>query len=80
MSSESSGDSRHEPLPGSHHESGHESGHESPHESRKDRPILDEPPPFLGTWQRVYRFVLLFLAAVILLFWLFTKHYAPPQI
>jgi len=61
-------------------ESPHESHPESRHESRKERPILDEPPPFLGTWPRVYRFVLLFLAAVIFLFWLFTKHYAPPQI
>jgi len=42
-------------------------------------PILDEPPPFLGTWSRVYRFVLGYLALVIFLFWLFTKHYAPPQ-
>jgi hypothetical protein len=44
-----------------------------------ERPILDEPPPFLGTWPRVYGFVLVFLAAVIFLFWLFTRHYAPPQ-
>ena len=43
------------------------------------KPILDEPPPFLGTWTRVYRFVLVYLAVVIFLFWLFTKHYAPPQ-
>jgi hypothetical protein len=42
-------------------------------------PILDEPPPFLGTWPRVYRFVLVYLAAVIFLFWLFTRHYAPPH-
>ena len=40
--------------------------------------ILDEPPPFLGTWQRVYRFVLIYLAVIIFLAWLFTKHYAPP--
>lgn len=38
--------------------------------------ILDEPPPFLGTWPKVYRMVLLYLAAVIFLFWLFTEHYA----
>jgi hypothetical protein len=43
------------------------------------KPILDEPPPFLRTWPRVYRFVLIYLAAVIFLFWLFTRHYAPPQ-
>jgi hypothetical protein len=40
--------------------------------------ILDEPPPFLGTWTRVYRFVLICLAVVIFLAWLFTRHYAPP--
>ena len=35
----------------------------------KDRQhILDEPPPFLGTWPRVYRMVLLYLAAVVFLF------------
>ena len=44
--------------------------------SRKS--ILDEPPPFLGTWERVYRFVLIYLAVIIFLAWLFTKHYAPP--
>ena len=44
-----------------------------------ERPILDEPPPFLGTWPRVYACVLAFLAIVIFLFWLFTQHYAPPQ-
>lgn len=43
-----------------------------------EKVILDEPPPFLGTWERVYRFVLIYLAIVILLAWLFTKHYAPP--
>lgn len=43
-----------------------------------EKVILDEPPPFLGTWRRVYRFVLIYLAVVIFLFWLFTKYYAPP--
>src|ERR1700679_2257941 len=43
-----------------------------------EKVILDEPPPFLGTWGRVYRFVLIYLAAIIFLAWLFTKHYAPP--
>ena len=41
------------------------------------KPILDEPPPFLGTWGRVYRFVLGYFALIIFLFWLFTRHYAP---
>jgi hypothetical protein len=43
-----------------------------------EKVILDEPPPFWGTWGRVYRFVLIYLAAIIFLVWLFTKHYAPP--
>ena len=43
-----------------------------------EKVILDEPPPFLGTWARVYRFVLIYLAVVIFLAWLFTKYYAPP--
>jgi hypothetical protein len=43
-----------------------------------EKVILDEPPPFLGTWERVYRFVLIYLAVIIFLAWLFTKHYAPP--
>jgi hypothetical protein len=43
-----------------------------------ERVILDEPPPFLGNWPRVYRFVLIYLAVVIFLAWLFTKYYAPP--
>jgi len=47
-------------------------------ETIPEKVILDEPPPFLGTWPRVYRFVLIVLALVIFLAWLFTKHYAPP--
>jgi hypothetical protein len=42
------------------------------------KPVIDEAPPFLGSWPKVYRFVLIYLALVIVLFWLFTKHYAPP--
>jgi len=41
------------------------------------RQIPDEPPPVLGTWPRVYVFVLGYLAAVILAFYLFTVHFAP---
>ena len=40
--------------------------------------IEDEAPPFLGTWPRDYRFTLIYLTLVIFLFWLFTRHYAPP--
>lgn len=37
----------------------------------------DEKPPVLGAWANLYAFILLYLAAVIFLFWLFTRHYAP---
>ncbi len=33
----------------------------------------DEPPPFLGTWRRVYTAVLAFLALVIAAFYVFTR-------
>ena len=39
--------------------------------SRREMP--DEPPPVLGTWRRVYIFVLTYLAAVITLFYIFTR-------
>jgi hypothetical protein len=41
------------------------------------RQIPDEPPPVLGTWPRVYAFVLGYLAVVIFAFYLFTVHFAP---
>ncbi len=37
----------------------------------------NEKPPLLGTWRHLYALVLIYLAAVIFLFWLFTRHYAP---
>lgn len=39
-------------------------------------PMPDEPPPFLGTWRKVYALVLLYLAAVITVFWIFTRYFA----
>jgi len=38
--------------------------------------VIDEPPPVLRTWPRVYAFVLCYLAVVIGLFYLFTVHFA----
>jgi hypothetical protein len=35
----------------------------------------DEPPPFLGSWARVYVAVLIYLAVVISLFAMFTQAY-----
>ncbi len=39
----------------------------------KTRPVLDEPPPFLGRWRNVYIAVLCYLAALILGLYLFTR-------
>jgi hypothetical protein len=36
------------------------------------RPVLDEPPPFLGRWRNVYIAVLFYLAALILALYWFT--------
>lgn len=40
------------------------------------RDVPDEPPPFLRTWRRIYSGVLIYLAALIALFFLFTKAFA----
>ena len=42
-----------------------------------DQQIPDEPPPILGTWHRLYWFVLVYLAALIALFYAFTVYFAP---
>jgi hypothetical protein len=41
------------------------------------RVVADEPPPFLGSWRRVYGAVVAYLALVIALFYLFSRAYAP---
>jgi hypothetical protein len=38
-------------------------------------PDVDEPPPFLGTWRRVYIAILIYLALVIAGSYLFTRAY-----
>ena len=35
--------------------------------------LRDEPPPFFGTWPRVYVAVLFYLASLIVLFYAFTR-------
>jgi hypothetical protein len=37
------------------------------------RDVPDDPPPFLGTWNRVYIAVVIYLAVVILASYLFTR-------
>lgn len=39
------------------------------------RDAPDEPPPFLGTWTRVYWAVVIYLAIVIFGFYVFTRIY-----
>jgi hypothetical protein len=39
-------------------------------------PPDNEPPPFLGSWRRVYTFVLLYLVCVIVAFYIFTRTFA----
>jgi hypothetical protein len=37
--------------------------------------VPDEPPPFLGTWRRVYVGVLIYLVVIVVAFYLFTRAY-----
>ena len=37
----------------------------------------EEPPPFLGTWPRVYAGVLIYLVLLIFLFFGFTRIFSP---
>ena len=39
-------------------------------------PPDNEPPPFLGTWRRVYTVVLVYLVCVIVAFYIFTRTFA----
>ena len=40
------------------------------------REMPDEPPPFLGTWPRVYTAVIVYLALLIALCYVFTRAFA----
>ena len=42
-----------------------------------EKEVVDDPPPFLGAWGRVYIGVLIYLALLIFVFFLFTRAYAP---
>jgi hypothetical protein len=37
------------------------------------KPPEEEPPPFLGTWGRLYSVVVIYLVAVIVAFYLFER-------
>lgn len=45
----------------------------TPSEREPDQALPDEPPPFLGSWRRVYTVVLLYLACLILSFYAFSR-------
>ncbi len=38
-------------------------------------PHEDDAPPFLGSWRRIYIATLIYLAAIISVFYLFTRMY-----
>jgi hypothetical protein len=42
----------------------------------EERPPDDQPPPILGTWPRVYRGVLLYLACLIAALYAFMKAFS----
>lgn len=43
------------------------------HREPPERPVTDEPPPFLGTWSHVYIAVICYLAVLIALFYWFGR-------
>ena len=44
---------------------------------QREREVIDEPPPVLGSWPKVYRLILIYLVALIALFFAFTAAYRP---
>ncbi|MBI4910121.1 MAG: hypothetical protein HY820_41270 [Acidobacteria bacterium] len=42
-----------------------------------EKHVPDEPPPFLGTWPRVYIAVVLYLLTLIALFTIFSRVFTP---
>jgi len=38
---------------------------------------LEDPPPLLGTWRRIYLVVIAWLGFLILAFYLFARRFAP---
>ena len=44
---------------------------------KDEKQVIDEPPPVLRTWPRVYAFVVSYLALLIVLFYVFTKRFEP---
>ncbi len=42
-----------------------------------ERRAVEEPPPFLGTWPRVYAAVVIYLITLIVLFSIFSRVFTP---
>jgi hypothetical protein len=43
----------------------------------RPKEVIDEPPPFLGRWPRVYILVICWLAVVLSLFYVFSRAFLP---
>ena len=41
------------------------------------RQVIDEPPPFLESWPRVYVVVIIWLIVIIAVFYAFTRAWTP---
>ena len=41
----------------------------------EDKKVIEEGPPFLSSWKRVYTIVFLNLVVLIILFYLFTNYF-----
>jgi hypothetical protein len=42
-----------------------------------EKVVIDDPPPFLGTWPHVYVFVVIYLVVLISAFYVFARTFAP---
>ena len=42
-----------------------------------EKVVIDDPPPFLGTWPHVYVFVVIYLVVLISAFYIFARTFAP---
>ena len=49
---------------------------EKEQQPNRHREVIDEPPPFLGTWKRVHLVIVAYLFVLIVVFYLFGKSYS----
>lgn len=43
---------------------------------KEEKKLQPDPPPFLGSWKNIYWLLMGNLAVLILLFYLFTRHFS----